>query len=53
VTAIGRELGVSDMAVWRWIAGTRQPENERGVRLMLRGLLKRRTVPKRPYKRSQ
>ena len=52
IAAIGRQVGVTDMAVRRWISGDRRPENVVAVKIVLRQMLKRRRIPKRPYRRK-
>jgi hypothetical protein len=52
IAAIGRKVGVTDMAVRRWISGDRRPENVVAVTIVLRQMLKRRRIPKRPYRRK-
>jgi predicted transcriptional regulator len=52
LAAISRELGVTYMAVRRWISGERQPENVVAVTIVLRQMLERRRAPKRPYRRK-
>jgi DNA invertase Pin-like site-specific DNA recombinase len=51
VSAIGRAMGVSHITVWRWITGSRHPENAVAVAVTLRRL-QRKPVPKRPYRKA-
>jgi hypothetical protein len=53
VAALARELEVDYRSIIRWQNGQRTPANVAGVRSILRGLLKRRRIPKRrTYKRN-
>jgi transcriptional regulator with XRE-family HTH domain len=50
IAAIGRGVGVTDMTIRRWVAGERRPENVVAVTIVLQQMLKRRRIPKRPYR---
>ncbi len=47
LAALADELGVYWTAIYKWQAGETYPRNAKPVLLALRGLTKRRRVPKR------
>jgi hypothetical protein len=49
ISAIGREMGTHSSTIWRWASGDKNPDNVRGVVLLLRHLLKG-PLPKRLYR---
>jgi transcriptional regulator with XRE-family HTH domain len=47
LAAIADELQVDNESVYRWQRGLRSPANASAVATVLRGLLRRRRIPKR------
>lgn len=52
-SAIADELGVTNVAVYRWQSGDRYPENIKPILIVLDQLMRRKNIPKRRRVKKQ